>query len=419
MNCLATREEIYSYRCVLVKVGLTVADGGTGCDAGAVPGKSRLCRMTLQGWCQLLSSFSCSALFRTFTLPFRVAWLGDTTFRVIVDGYADIVRKEVLSLYSEEQPGMSVELADLRLFYVDSDGDQLEIVSDRDVYTAVRDYAINLKGKNLRITSPMVKKEGFKGRAPVKANANAANELKAQLGESATLSPSNGAHTETGSTSKTCEEAAQGNTLTFATASQTLGVVASSNNEPGHPSKTNEMLASSKPLPLVEAMNGAVASLVMASRSAATAFMGHDSEDPSLAKSLDGSLLLRLAGVTSTTIALCNHVRDASERVPQLSSSVKDESGSAQSASMASKTVSAPSFTASPPPLREVPFIHGRDKCVKCLANPIMGKRYRLTNVEGCHFCEACFGKTRSSILDFALEEIGTYSFAGFSRSLQ
>jgi hypothetical protein len=339
----------------------------------------------------------------------------------------NMVRKEVMTIYWVEHPGMEVDLMDIRLLYIDSDGDKIEIESDDDLYVTVLEHANKLNGKNLRIISPMVKKKGLQDpgvtqdaetvKVPQAAGGQTEPVSTSKAGEhpvaSATAPQGAGGQTEPVSTSKVGEEADAATPVASASASQTMGTPTQPENERTRKGEAENTTTSSNPPPLGEAMNSAVASLVMASRSATIALMGHDEEG-----SLDGSLLLRLAEVTSATIALCNYVRDVSD-APQLSSSVKDKITTLESAPMVSKTVSAPRFTTSPSPLREIPFIHGRHKCVKCLANPIMGKRYRLTNVEGCHFCEACFGKTTSSILDFALEEIGTYSFVGFSRSHQ
>jgi hypothetical protein len=66
------------------------------------------------------------------------------------------------SIYSAEYAGMDIELADIRLFYVDSAGDQIEIVSDEDICFAIREYTYNLSIKNLSITSPLITTEGYK-----------------------------------------------------------------------------------------------------------------------------------------------------------------------------------------------------------------------------------------------------------------
>jgi hypothetical protein len=141
-----------------------------------------------------------AAIFRRVIFPFTAKFQGSPlAYSVDVEGYANMARQVVLDIYLAEHPGMAIELADIRLLYTDIDGDQVEIVSDADVCFAIREYTYKLCGKNLRITSPFIKKEGYKGQASITAGA-AAKVFKVSPGTSPSASPIPGAQTEAAST---------------------------------------------------------------------------------------------------------------------------------------------------------------------------------------------------------------------------
>jgi hypothetical protein len=125
-----------------VKIGLCLL------EAVGAPGKSHGCRSPG------VNSYRC------VIFPFTGKFQGSqNSYSVDVEGFANMARQVVLDIYSAEHPGMAIELADIRLFYLDVDGDQVEIVSDTDICFAIREYTYKMGGKNLRITSPLVKKE--------------------------------------------------------------------------------------------------------------------------------------------------------------------------------------------------------------------------------------------------------------------
>jgi PB1 domain len=98
-----------------------------------------------------------AAVCRRVTLPF--IWSDHPlSHGISVAGYADLVRKAALDLCLIQQPGMTLELADVRLMYIDSDGDLLEIVSDNDLFLTVHEHTYKLNGKNVLITCPIVVK---------------------------------------------------------------------------------------------------------------------------------------------------------------------------------------------------------------------------------------------------------------------
>jgi hypothetical protein len=132
---------------------------------------------------------SAAAIFRRVTFPFipKFNWF-TWSYSADVEGYANMARQAVLGLYSTEQPGVAIELADIRLFYFDVDGHQVEVVSDRDLFFAVREYA----GKSLYLISPLVKKEGHNN-STANVAPNAGNVSPATL---PSPPPANGALTE-------------------------------------------------------------------------------------------------------------------------------------------------------------------------------------------------------------------------------
>jgi PB1 domain len=160
-----------------------------------------------------------AAIFRRVIFPFTAKFQDSPlAYSVDVEGYANMARQVVLDIYLAEHPGMAIELADIRLFYTDIDGDQVEIVSDADVCFAIREYTYKLCGKNLRITSPMIKKEGYKG--PSSATVGAASKVfKVSPGTSPSASPIPGAQSETAraptSTQTEIEESATGSSQEY------------------------------------------------------------------------------------------------------------------------------------------------------------------------------------------------------------
>jgi hypothetical protein len=140
---------------------------------------------------------SALVIFRRVIFPFTAGIQGSPrALSVDVEGYVNMARQVVLDIYSAKYPGMDIELADIRLFYVDSAGDRIEIVSDEDICLEIREYTYNLSRQNLCITSPLIKKKGCKGQASATIG-DAAKVFKVSPGPGALPTP--GAQMETAS----------------------------------------------------------------------------------------------------------------------------------------------------------------------------------------------------------------------------
>lgn len=55
----------------------------------------------------------------------------------------------------------------------------------------------------------------------------------------------------------------------------------------------------------------------------------------------------------------------------------------------------------------EQPFVHGRHTCDGCLTTPIVGKRYRATNLPDYDLCQYCFHNYKGSEIEFKPVELG------------
>jgi hypothetical protein len=91
-----------------------------------------------------------ASTYRKFRFPFTITDPDSEVHIVAIAGYADLARNAILALYLLEQTG-TVEVPEARLFYVDCDGDAVEIMNDYEVMEAIREYAEH--GKSLRIFS--------------------------------------------------------------------------------------------------------------------------------------------------------------------------------------------------------------------------------------------------------------------------
>jgi hypothetical protein len=196
----AGQQEVKECGSTPVKIGLSVS------EAVGAPGK--LWRRPAMNWRLCIVLYAemppCSAIFRRVIFPFTGKFQGSPlAYSVDVEGFANMARQAVLDILSAEHPGMAIDLSDIRLFYTDIDGDQIEIVSDVDICFAIREHTYKLCGKNLRITSPLIKEEGHKGHASVTV---AAKVFKVSPGTSPSASPILGAHTEAASASMSTTE---------------------------------------------------------------------------------------------------------------------------------------------------------------------------------------------------------------------
>jgi hypothetical protein len=322
-------QEIKECSSTPVKIGLTVSEAIGSPGKSAAPLGDASCLGSLYQF--PLTKYaddatvdgSAAAIFRRVTFPFipKFHWF-TRSYSVDVEGYANMARQAVLGLYSTEQPGVAIELADIRLFYFDVDGRQVEVVSDRDLCFAVGEYA----GKSLYLISPLVKKEGHNNStanvapnagnvspvtSPSPPSANGAltetestfTRIQMAINEGAQGTSQDEAETEKGmnaATEEDDEEAAKGTPVASVGASQTLGTQTQSAEESVN--KSNEQISQAKlPPPLAEAMNHTIV-LTPAGASAMAATTGREQRHPdalSLAQSLP-----HLAAMSSTNMAL-------------------------------------------------------------------------------------------------------------------
>jgi hypothetical protein len=56
-------------------------------------------------------------------------------------------------------------------------------------------------------------------------------------------------------------------------------------------------------------------------------------------------------------------------------------------------------------------FIHARHTCDGCSKTPIIGTRYRATNIPDFDLCSACFEKYEGEKTDFKPEALGKFTF--------
>lgn len=67
----------------------------------------------------------------------------------------------------------------------------------------------------------------------------------------------------------------------------------------------------------------------------------------------------------------------------------------------------APSTESGPSPAENnLPFIHGRHTCDSCLMNPIIGKRFRATNLKDYDLCEKCHPNYQGTEIQFEAAEL-------------
>jgi hypothetical protein len=103
----------------------------------------------------LLPTAGASA-YRKFRFPFTTTDPDSDVHIVDITGYADSARNAILALHLLEQTG-TVEVPEARLFYVDCDGDAVEVMNDYEVLEAIREYAE--QGKQSSYFFPVFKEE--------------------------------------------------------------------------------------------------------------------------------------------------------------------------------------------------------------------------------------------------------------------
>jgi PB1 domain len=141
-------EQLVLCRSVVVKVGLDLARVRR--DADGLDGGDPVARPA-------------NMVYRKVKFPFGVKDNHDThpdwyckRFEVNVDGYAERLRRMMLQMYYHCARPATRRFgpSDVRLFYVDRDGDQIEIVSDMELVDTIREYSTFARGhRRLVITT--------------------------------------------------------------------------------------------------------------------------------------------------------------------------------------------------------------------------------------------------------------------------